>query len=213
FENYQTVGTLAKKPPNYCNVAPLEQTTFTTVILILLILGTKDVAEHYKDDNIYQHVLKGGIFSVIGTVCSYAAIFTIWTLIGPIICLIVAFVFMLLSAMNFKKAFNILADRSGENLFRTAGTLLWIGAILTIILVGAFLVFIGFIIAGIAFLTLKPTQNQPTYNYSTPPPSAQPTEQPYQSTTASNIKANFCPNCGSPVAPDASFCASCGKQI
>ncbi len=33
FESYQTVGTLAEKPPDCCNVAPLEQTTFTTVIL------------------------------------------------------------------------------------------------------------------------------------------------------------------------------------
>jgi uncharacterized membrane protein len=184
--------------------------------LILLILGTKDVAEHYKDDSIYQHILKGGIFSVIGTICSYIGLFFIATIIGwliGIVVLIVAFVFMLLSATNFKKAFNVLADRSGENLFRTAATLVWIGAILTIIVFGLFLMFIGFIIAGVAFFTLKSTQSQPAYNYSAPQPSSQPTAQPYQDTTASNVKANFCPNCGSSVTPDASFCASCGKQI
>jgi hypothetical protein len=33
FENYQALDTLAKKPPNYGDVAPLEQTKITTVVL------------------------------------------------------------------------------------------------------------------------------------------------------------------------------------
>jgi uncharacterized membrane protein len=175
--------------------------------LVLMLIGIKDMSEHYKDHRIYQHALTGGIFSVIGTICFYVALALMWTIIFGIIFAIISFVFMLLSAMNFKKAFNILADRSGENLFRTAGTLLFIGAILTIIFIGPVLVFIGFIIAGIAFLTLKPTQNTPEYNYSSPPTQAS------QNAPTSNVKANFCPNCGAAVAPQTTFCSHCGKQI
>jgi uncharacterized membrane protein/ribosomal protein L40E len=186
--------------------------------LILIIMGNKELSEHYKDESIYQNTLMGGIFSTIGTIFLYVIftfvlpLLTLGTLAAIIaiaalmVCLIVAFVFMLLAAMNFRKVFNTLADRSGEKLFLTAGTLVWIGAILTIILVGFVLMFIGFILAGVAFFALKSPPNAPAYGY-TPPTQAPPTA------SASNIKSNFCPNCGAPIAPEATFCSTCGKQI
>jgi hypothetical protein len=122
-----------------------------------------------------------------------------------------------LAVRYIKNCFHALADRSGKNLFHTAGTLIWVGAILTIIGVGFFLIWIGFIIAAVGFFTLdeKPVgagnflAPPPTYGYTQQQPNTQPTTSPPPAGT----KANFCPNCGASVAPNATFCANCGKQI
>ena len=203
---------------------------------ILVFIGMKGLSEYYKDDNIFNGVLKGIICGVIGEICAAAAIAAVWigiiggailggasgeyygnpygsatglfggAIVGAIVAivlLIVAFVFMLLMAKNLRKAFNSLGDRSGVDLFRTAGTLLWIGAILTIIGIGAFLILITYILLIVAFFSLKENAPKQTYNY-TPPPTA---------STSNTKTANFCPNCGAPATIGATFCANCGKQI
>jgi len=107
-------------------------------------------------------------------------------------------------ANYIRKALNALADSSGEQQFRTAANLIWYGAILSIIIVGFFLIWVAFIILAIAFFSLKIAPTTPQYSgYA----------QPYQTTPPTNTKANFCPTCGTPVASDATFCAHCGKQI
>lgn len=118
--------------------------------------------------------------------------------------MIVAFIFYILMAKNFRQAFNTLAQRSGENMFRTAGTLLWWGAILTIIFVGLILVWIAWLILAIAFFSMKlaPTQAYtPPYQAPPPPPSG----------TAAATR--HCPNCGAPVDANAAFCPNCGKPL
>jgi hypothetical protein len=107
-------------------------------------------------------------------------------------------------AINFRRCLNALADRSGENLFITAGTLLFFGAILTIIFVGIILIFIAWLIATIAFFSIRTTQ-QPPYTYGAPPPAT--TQPPVMQGT------RYCPNCGSPVDATATFCPHCGKQL
>jgi hypothetical protein len=126
------------------------------------------------------------------------------TIALTIVILIVAFIFYVLMAMNFRRAFNTLAQRSGENMFRTAGTLLWWGAILTIIFVGIILVWIAWLILAIAFFSMKlaPTQAYtPPYQAPPPPPSG----------TAAATR--YCPNCGAPVDANATFCPNCGKPL
>lgn len=134
-------------------------------------------------------------------------------IVGVIICFVVAFILDLLAVRYIKNCFHALAERSGNHLFHTAATLIWIGAILTIIGVGFFLIWIGFIIAAVGFFTLdeKPVgagnSSAPSYGY-TP---QQPNTQSPPSTTGA--KANFCPNCGASVTPNGTFCTNCGKQI
>ena len=99
-----------------------------------------------------------------------------------------------------RKSFNSLAQKSGEHMFETAGTLLFVGAILTIVLVGFLLIFIAWIMATIAFFSIKVPQQ--SYGYA-PPPTATPTIQ----------STRFCPNCGAPVDANATFCPHCGKQL
>ncbi|MDR0372356.1 MAG: DUF996 domain-containing protein [Nitrososphaerota archaeon] len=197
--------------------------------IILVLIGMKGLSEHYKDDSIYRNALTGVIFGIIGFVTLTLGIFSIGilsffttttvysdtsTAISAlaaipffVLLVVVLFVFMLLMALYFRKALYALADRSGEQLFRTAGTLLFIGAILTVIVVGLFLIWIAYLLLIIAFFSLKIAPITSSYSY-TPPPTA----QPYQTAPTEN-KANFCPNCGTPIAPETAFCSHCGKQI
>ena len=98
--------------------------------------------------------------------------------------IIVAFVFYVLAASHLKRTFNTLAEKTGESSLTTAGTLLWVGSILTIIVVGLLLILIGWIFATIGLFSMRPRQQQ-LYNGQqngyTPPPT-----QPEQG----NVKEN-----------------------
>jgi len=200
--------------------------------IILVLIGMKGLAEHYKDDSIYRKALKGvivgiigfvaltiailgsvGLFSIFntrsvytglyGTTSSYGTSY-VGTFILLLLLLVILFVCILLMALYFRKALSALAERSGEHLFNTAGTLLLVGAALTIILVGLILVWIAFIILIVAFFSLKSGTNTQSYNYAPPSPTTP---------TTANTESKYCSYCGSPVSPGATFCAHCGKQI
>ncbi len=186
--------------------------------VVLLLMAIKGISNYYHDDTIYQNALRGLIYYVIaiialavavgGIILSLATIYLIGLgVIFGIIALIAAFVFFLLAAQRLRAMLTTLAEKTGEHTFSTAGTLLWIGAILTIVFVGAILIFIAWIFVVIGFFSMKTTSqpyNQPQYGY-TPPPPPQPS-QPAQGTM-------YCPNCGSPVNAGATFCSHCGKPL
>ena len=184
--------------------------------IILFIIGMKGLSEHYKDKRIYDGLVNAAIFFIIGTILSasgFVLCIGIITAIIGIPLLIIGFIFELLAAKYVKKALQVLAERSGEHLFETAGTLIWIGAWLAIIFVGVILIWIGFIIAAIGFFTLKEPQSGAPGTYQAPPPAYGYTPPPTAQPPTADAKSNFCPNCGTPVAPNATFCAHCGKQI
>jgi uncharacterized membrane protein len=187
--------------------------------IVLVLIGMKGLSEYYKDESIYRNALAGLIFGIIGIVAvsafsilaflgGLASIFSfgfagvIGGVLAIILILVISFIFYLIMAMYFRRSLDALAERSGESLFHTAGTLLFWGAVLTIIAVGLILIFIAWIIATIAFFSMRITQTQP-YAYAPPPP---PVAQPTQST-------RYCPNCGAPVQPGATFCSNCGKPL
>jgi len=123
--------------------------------------------------------------------------------------LAIVFIFNLLMAIYFKKAFQDIAKRSGERLFNAAGTMMIIGAILTIaFFTGLVLIYIAFIIAAAAFCTIKTKQ----FTTTTTPPQNNCTQQP-STTQTTTMEAKYCPHCGAPVTPGTTFCTQCGKQI
>lgn len=69
--------------------------------------------------------------------------------------LIVLFVCLLLAAIYFRRTLKILAAKTKVNTFETAGTVLLIGAILTIVGIGLLLVWVSFILLTIAFFSIK----------------------------------------------------------
>jgi uncharacterized membrane protein len=186
--------------------------------IILILIGMKGLAKHYQDDSIYHNALMGFIFTVIGLIAFAVLVvaFIIGVVASPftmgtslffgvgllLISGVVLFVFYLLGALQFKKAFSTLAQKSGEYTFETAGTILLIGAVLTIILIGIVLVWIAWIIVAIAFFSMKqPIQQQ--YAYAAPPATS---SQPTQAT-------RYCSYCGASNEASAIYCRHCGKQL
>lgn len=148
--------------------------------IILLLIGMKNLADFYKENSIFEDGLYALIFGIIGIVAASIAIISVifgasigmsgsflGFAVGAIIALIVAFIFYILMAIYFRKAFDSLANKTDQGMFRTAGTLLLIGAILTIVVIGLFLIFIAWILATIAFFSIKTTATPPP-----PPPPA-----------------------------------------
>jgi uncharacterized membrane protein len=78
--------------------------------------------------------------------------------------LVVLFVFVVLTAVFLRKSLRSLSAKSGVGLFGTAGLIILIGAVLTIILIWAILIWIALLLLAIAFFQIKPQQTQP------PPP-------------------------------------------
>jgi uncharacterized membrane protein len=134
--------------------------------IILLLIGLRDLARHYNDDSIFQNALYAVIFGIVGIVAAGVVLVSLFIgrlfsagafLAGIVAALVVAFIFYILMALYFRRAFDSLADKSGQGMFRTAGLLLLIGAILTIIIVGLFLIFVAWILATVAFFSMTPT--------------------------------------------------------
>jgi len=83
-------------------------------------------------------------------------------LLGSILAaIVVAFIFAVVAAIFHRKSLNLLAAKSGVNLFATAGLILLIGAVLTIIVVGVILIWIALIIIAWGFFSLKPKTAEP----------------------------------------------------
>jgi uncharacterized membrane protein len=180
--------------------------------VVLLLRGMKEFSSYYQDEKIYQDSLKGVKFYIIAIVAAAVAIAAItlgvWSatgftadfvltagfgigLIAFLVGLVVAFVFYVLAASHLRRTFNTLAQKSGEASFTTAGTLLWVGSILTIIFgIGLLLIPIAWIFATIGFFTMKSRQYQqytpqPNGSGYTPPPT-----QPEQGKTIESKPIN-----------------------
>jgi uncharacterized membrane protein len=171
--------------------------------IVLLFRATKELSNYYQDESIHQNAWTGlkyyivaliaaavaigvGIFSFATTGLFTGAPFAFTAgILGGIIAIIaglaIAFVFYLLAALHLRKAYETLAQKTGESSFTTASTLLLIGAILTIFGIGLVLIFVSWIFVIIGFSTMKPKEFQPYnaqangYGYVAPP--TQPTQQ------------------------------------
>lgn len=166
--------------------------------VILLLRAMREFSNFYQDNSIYQNSLTGVKYYIIALIAvaisaagfvigfvftDFTTVLTVGNALGialGVLSLIAAFVFYVLAATHLKKTFSTLAQKTGEHSFETAGTLLWVGSILTIIVVGLLLIFIAWIFAIVGFFTIKsPYYTQPNAN--TSPPTQPPTE-PTQAT-------------------------------
>jgi len=189
--------------------------------IILFLYGIKGLASYYQSNEIYDDSVMGVIFYIVAVIAVAVAFLSfifglVFGIIFLILGLIVAFIFYILAATRLRKTFDLLAQKSGDHSFATAGTLLWWGAILTIVFgLGLILIFIAWIFATIGFFSMKiqPQQQQPytTPPASYPPPTASTTPPMSQPTQAPVTR--FCPNCGAPVQPNTAFCPNCGKPL
>jgi len=158
--------------------------------IVLLLKAAKELSYYYQDDSIYQNTLTGLKYYVVGLIAIAVAVsvgligfvtaglfigtapsFTLG-FVGGIIAilagLVVAFIFYVLAASHLRRTFNTLAQKTGETSFNTAGTLLWLGSLLTIACgIGLILILVSWIFATVGFFSMKPKDYQP---YTAPPP-------------------------------------------
>ncbi len=89
-------------------------------------------------------------------IASFAASIVRSTAGGIVAVLVILLVFFVIAALLMRRSLNMLSQKAGQGLFATTGTLLLIGAILTIVGIGYIIIWISIIFLAIAFLTLKP---------------------------------------------------------
>ncbi len=95
----------------------------------------------------------------------------LFNLLGALaISLIVLFVFAIVAVLFFRRSLTQLASKTGVGLFGTAGLLMLIGAVLTIIVIGALLIWIAFILVAVAFFRIRAQPTAMTQTAPPPPP-------------------------------------------
>jgi len=114
---------------------------------------------------------------------------------------VVALVLGIISAAFYMRGFNNLGEKSGRDSFKAAGVLYLLGVLLSIVLIGGFLLWLSWIFAAWGFYSLKPLSS--TNFYSTPSAATSPVI----------VQTKPCPNCGIGNVPEALFCGSCGKEL
>jgi len=75
--------------------------------------------------------------------------------------LLMLFIFVVVAAIFYRKSLTTLAEKTGVGLFGTAGLLLLIGAVLTIIAIGFLLIWIALILLTAAFFKIREEPTQP----------------------------------------------------
>jgi len=149
--------------------------------IILILIALYGFSEYYKREDIFRNALIGLILAIVGIVVVMFVILVIalgvigikpiWGhvpattespallpiagILGLLVGLIVLFAIMIVSAVFFRKSLHSLAEASGENLIEIAGTLYLVGAILVIVVIGIFLIYVSYLVLGIGFFMLK----------------------------------------------------------
>jgi uncharacterized membrane protein len=86
----------------------------------------------------------------------------LWELLGIIVAIVITlFIFVVLTVVFFRKSLNLMFTKTGVGMFGTAGLLMLIGAVLTIVLVGLILIWVGFILLIVAFFSVKAQATPP----------------------------------------------------
>lgn len=188
--------------------------------IILFLVSMNHLSRYYNAPEIFKNVLYGFILTIIAGVSfiiiQFAFLSNIMAnltyggatglntalfaqLIFAFLAIFaVSYVISIITAVLYWRALTTLAEKSGIEGFKTAGLLYLLGAVLTIVLIGALLIWIAWILLAIAFNSLKaPVETQG-----------------YTSQYTQGFEGKkFCPYCGAENYPDAIFCKNCGKQI
>jgi len=164
-------------------VVPLIGFILPIVGLVLLFVAIKYISEETGDDTIFRNYLFYFVCILIAIIAAAAIIFvtvgglSFFTMLseedfsgeepplgflgalmgGIFIALVIAWVLLIVGTMYLRKSYNHIADRTRVDLFRTTGTMYFIGALTLVVLIGALILFIAKILEIIAFFSLPET--------------------------------------------------------
>ena len=88
---------------------------------------------------------------------------------AAILGLAILFAFTVLASLYFKKAMNMLSEKTEVKLFHTTGSVFFVGALLTIILIGFIVIWVAFILLMISFYESKPLEQKQQPQQQVPP--------------------------------------------
>ncbi len=136
-----------------------------TIGLVIYLIGMYGLAEHYGRNELFQYALYATIGMIIAIIAA-AAIIGVGVLTGTfthgfsisasmVIGFIILYIGVLIAGKYNRDLMQALSDYGDKGLANLSAKLYWYGAILTIILVGAFLVFIAEILEVIVLATLR----------------------------------------------------------
>jgi len=193
---------------------------------VLFLMAMNGLSKVYDDARIFKNSLYGFTASLIGAIVFSVIVYAYFIPIldtltyyptnsatAPPVSIFITFLQVILfigiggsilAAINgffYRQAFNALAEKSGEDNFKTAALFMLLGGALTIILIGGLLFIIGWIIAAVGFFSLKNKTARPTIPYIQNTP------------TQFMTQTKKCPNCKTENALDAMYCANCGTKL
>ncbi|MDK2869943.1 MAG: hypothetical protein PWP39_1178 [Pyrococcus sp.] len=145
--------------------------------LVLVFLAVKTISEKSGDEGIFNNYLKAFIAQILGIIIFVGIIVaTIGTailkggmgklanpmefmsLIGTILLgFIILWIFYTVAGYFKKKSYELIAQYTGTDMFKTAGLLFFIGAILIILGIGVLIILIAEILEIVAFFSLPET--------------------------------------------------------
>ena len=184
---------------------------------ILMLIATKYVSDELGDKSVFDNMLYAVITGIIGAAAAGFIIFTgaafsavtfsASAIAGVIVGLAIAWIALIVSAIFIRRSYNTMATRLNIGTFKTAGTLYFVGAILTIILVGFIILFVAAIVQIIAFFAIPDSepgmQAQPTGGMAPQPMGPAPAQ----------AGTRFCPNCGTQLTATTAYCTKCGAKL
>lgn len=146
--------------------------------LVLWFISLYQLSNMLKKSDIFRKALIGFILQIVGLVMAILLAILFGATVGAIleaalssprgdgidaifgfvsgfiVGFIVAYPFNVIGSYFHKQAYDILALATAQNLFKTAGLLIFIGAITTILFgLGLLLMFVGYIVLAVAFFT------------------------------------------------------------
>jgi uncharacterized membrane protein len=191
---------------------------------ILVIIAVKEISDDLHDRTIFNNILiaagtgivgaLAGAFVVFASIGDIAKVSTTASLgaergafLGVLGGLLLVWIFLVVSAVFLRRAYDTTSEKLGVGMFNTAATFYLIGAALTIVLVGFFLLFVAEIMQAVAYFSIPdrpPPQETGGLAGSAAPPQAQ--------TPPPGAATKFCTNCGAKISSSATFCYSCGAK-
>jgi uncharacterized membrane protein len=174
---------------------------------ILALIAVKYISDELHDRAIFQNMLYAVVTGIVGVAVGAfllitGGIFSAFTggmsgLAGGLAFLALIWIVLIISAVFIRRSYSEISRQLNIDAFKTAGTLYFFGAILTIVLVGFIILLIAYIFQIIGFFAIK--DMPPSSQFGQP-------AQPIQSMV-------FCPSCGAQVESGAKFCKSCGAAL
>ncbi|HEY6283404.1 MAG TPA: DUF996 domain-containing protein [Nitrososphaerales archaeon] len=188
---------------------------------ILTLIAVKHISDEVKDSTIFTDMIYAVITGIIGVAVGATLLLLgfatsvitrgIGGLFGLVSFLVVAWIAFIISSIFIRRAFSKMATHLNVGTFRTAGTLYFVGALLTIILVGFIILFVAFILQIIAFFSIHEAQPMSPAPMAAPvTPATAATLAPTPPATQSSSK--YCANCGTQMAAFAMYCPKCGAS-